>query len=440
VSILGVLSLAFLSGAAVMFFQLPPSSALSKAFIGFCAWNEQRQPSPTVPDELAPATPMPKIDKRGATFDGFTLYAREDPQDPDGFATKAYLINMGEEEVHKWAVPFSKVWPSPPHIAGSARDAGVCFFACHLDRDGNLIVVFHGDGHTLEGFGLAKLDKDSNVLWKYAACTHHDVDVGEDGTIYAIKQEIADVLPHGLEFIHTPCKVDYLVQLSPEGKELREPLSVLEAFRDSPYSLLLESAARNAKRDLSPGMTAPRFLNDVKAGDILHTNSVQVLRREVAPQFPPFKAGQILISIRHLDVIAVVDLDKRSVVWAARGPWRAQHDAQFLANGNILIFDNLGISQSSRVLEYDPRNLAFPWCYPGPGGVPFFSRARGLCQRLPNGNTLIVNSQDGQLLEVTRSDEVVWTCSVGRFVSTARRYAPEQVTFLNGGLVARPGP
>jgi hypothetical protein len=437
-SLLGIIFLAFVGGAAVMFFEQPPSAYLSQAFIGFRAWNEQRQTAAPVPDELAPAAAMPKIDKPGATFDGFTLFAREDRSDPAGFATQAYLINMREEQVHKWAVPFSKVWSQAPHIPGPVQDRGVCFFACHLDPNGDLIVVFHGDGHAVEGFGLAKLDKDSNVLWKYPACAHHDVDVGDDGTIYAIKQEMVDALPRGLEFIPPPCMVDYLVQLSPDGKELREPLSVLEAFRDSPYALLLTPAGRSSKRDISPGLTAPRFLNDIKSGDILHTNSVHVLRREIASQFPGFKPGQVLVSIRHLDVIALVDLDKRAVVWAARGPWRAQHDAQFLGNGHLLIFDNLGLPQTSRVLEYDPRTQSFPWSYPGPGGASFLSRARGLCQRLPNDNTLIVDSQDGQVFEVTHGGEVVWTFSAGRFVSTARRYAPEQVQFLKGGQRARP--
>jgi hypothetical protein len=318
------------------------------------------------------------------------------------------------------------------------RDEAVSFFACHLDPNGDLIVVLHGGDQAVEGFGLAKLDKDSNVLWKYPARTHHDVDVGPDGTIYAIKHEMADLLPPGLEFIPTPCLVDYLVQLSPEGKELGEPLSILEAFRDSAYAPLLALVARPVQRDLPPGLTVPRFLDNIQTGDVLHTNSVKVLRPELQSQFPGFKAGQVLISMRHLDVVAVVDLGARKVVWAARGPWRAQHDAQFLPNGHLLIFDNLGAPRGSRVLEYDPRTQAFPWSYPGRPGSSFFTRERGMAQRMSNGNTLIVNSQDGQLFEVTYGGDVVWTFLAGRFVSTARRYAPAQVQFLRAGQLARP--
>ena len=152
-----------------------------------------------------------------------------------------------------------------------------------------------------------------------------------------------------------------------------------------------------------------------------------------------FKPGQILISPRHLDAVAVLDPDSGKVIWAARGPWRAQHDPSFLDNGHILLFDNLGSPAGSRVLEYDPATTAFPWEYPGEKGKPFFSRIRGMCQRLPNGNTLIVSSDEGEAFEVTPGREIVWSCSTGGIeFNRARRYTPEQLPFLKGVQLARP--
>jgi hypothetical protein len=173
--------------------------------------------------------------------------------------------------------------------------------------------------------------------------------------------------------------------------------------------------------------------------DVFHTNAVKVLSRALAPKFPLFKAGQLLVSPRHLDALAVLDPDSGKVVWAARGPWHAQHDPSFLDNGHLLLFDNLGSAQRSRVLEYDPQTQAFPWLYPGDSGTPFFSRIRGACQRLPNGNTLIVNSEAGEVFEVTAGREVVWSCSCGHVeLNRARRYTPEQLPFLKGDQRARP--
>jgi hypothetical protein len=163
-----------------------------------------------------------------------------------------------------------------------------------------------------------------------------------------------------------------------------------------------------------------------------------VLSRKLAPHFPRFKAGQVLLSIRHLDAIAVLDVEQRAIVWAARGPWLAQHDAQFLDNGRLLIFDNLGAPQGSRVLEYDPESQALPWSYSGEGGGAFFTAERGMSQRLPNGNTLIVDSQGGELFEVTRDREKVWCCAVQGFINFGRRYAPEELQFLPAGQRPRP--
>jgi hypothetical protein len=179
--------------------------------------------------------------------------------------------------------------------------------------------------------------------------------------------------------------------------------------------------------------------DDALQRDVLHTNAVKVLRRTVAGKFPQFKAGQLLLSLRHLDALAVLDPDSGKVVWAARGPWRAQHDPSFLANGRLLLFDNMGSPLGSRVLEYDPKSQAFPWSYPGAAGIPFYSRIRGMCQRLSNGNTLILNSDGGEVFEVTTQRDVVWSCSSGGVeLNRARRYLAEQLPFLKGEHRARP--
>jgi hypothetical protein len=166
-----------------------------------------------------------------------------------------------------------------------------------------------------------------------------------------------------------------------------------------------------------------------------------VLSRSLAPRFPLFKAGQVLISLRSPNLLAVLDRESRSVVWAALGIWRGQHDAEFLDNGNLLLFDNHGSSRGSRVLEYDPRTQAFPWCYDGEGDR-FLALTRGMKQRLPNGNTLIVDPDGGRLLEVTQTRERVWDCRLplppGASIAAALRYAPDKLTFLKGAARARP--
>jgi hypothetical protein len=436
---LGVASLGYLLGAAVLFFELPSSSFLRRAFVGGLAWYEAKgaaQPG----DEHGPLTVGP-TDKPERTCDGFTLLMY-------GGGTRAVLVNMRGEVAHEWHVPFSDIWSAPPHLRGRIADASVYFNDGYLYPNGDLLAVLEGPadfsleglGNPTNGYGLAKLDKDSHILWKVPANCHHDVDVAEDGTVYALSQEIVETVPAGLGDIPTPCMLDFVEVISPQGQRLKK-ISLLEALQGSAYAPLFGMIER-PKREFgapAPGTMMSAFLDDARRMDVLHANAVKVLRRAVAPKFPLLKAGQLLVSLRHLDAVAVLDPDSGKVVWAVRGPWHAQHDPSFLDNGHLLLFDNLGSPRGSRVLEYDPLTQAFPWSYPGENGTPFVSRIRGMCQRLPNGNTLIANSDGGEVFEVTPGREVVWSCSCGRAeLNRARRYTPDQVPFLKGGPRERP--
>jgi hypothetical protein len=346
---------------------------------------------------------------------------------------------MKQKTVHRWAMPFSKIWPKPQHVPTPVKDIYVSFFGCHLFPNGDLLVVLHGVQQTAVGYGLIKLDKDSKLIWSYAAGVHHSVDVASDGTIYALQHDIAKTMPEGLQFIPTPCLVDSVIALTPDGILKNQPISILEAFRDSPYAAILQSLepAKTKKEQAGP-LTVQRFDDKTRKQDAVHANTVQVLTPELAQKFPFLKAGQLLLTLRNLDTIAVLDPESRKIVWAARGPWQAEHDANFLTNGHLLLFDNQGVSKGSRIMEYDPSTQGFPWVYSGENWPSFYSSERGMCQRFPNGNTLVVNSWNGEILELTKDKEVVWDYTPHRFIAFAHRYMPEQVPFLPAGTKPRP--
>lgn len=434
-SVCGLTLLAYLGGGVAMYFQLPPSDLLARSLIGASAWFDSHRALPPQFESIAAQRLDGTVDLPLQTFDGFTLYAcvgsKRTPY------TQAYLINMRRELVHSWSILFSEVWPLPKHIATRVPNSEVCFFACHLYPNGDLLAVLHGRT-TPMGCGLVKLDKDSHVLWAYPAAIHHDVDVAEDGSIYAIQHEIADSLPKGFAGIATPCEIDYLHHISPDGERIGEPISILTAFQGTPYEALLDAVKRPVKRpEPAPWATvvqSPEFL----MLEPLHTNSVKVLSRDLAQKFPLFAAGQLLLSIRSINALAMLDPQTGKIVWAARGPWYAQHDAQFLDNGRLLLFDNLGVAMGSRVLEYDPQTQAIPWVFAGAPGAPFYEKERGLCQRLPNGNTLVANWDEKEIIEANSAREIVWSCNLDGNISTARRYSRERLTFLDGEVHARP--
>jgi hypothetical protein len=147
-------------------------------------------------------------------------------------------------------------------------------------------------------------------------------------------------------------------------------------------------------------------------GDIFHTNTIEVLDGRLADRAPAFRAGNVLISILMLDAIAVVDMETEEIVWSLSGLWRQQHQPTILDNGRMLVFDNEFDSRIagrvSRVIEIDPFSQEIYWVYEGGPDRPFYTSTCGSNQRLPNGNTLITESDPGRAFEVDPEGTIVW--------------------------------
>jgi len=242
---------------------------------------------------------------------------------------------------------------------------------------------------------LFKIDLESRVLWDFEAPVHHDLARSADGRIFVLtsyEQLLRRVHPS------YPFKLDYITVLSSEGEKLEEH-SVLELFLRSPFADVLSEMFQRAavKGFYFPGS---------EPLDILHTNHVEILDGSLAARSPIFAGGNVLLSLRTLNTIAIADLGKGEVVWTWGGVDKLyhQHHPTVLENGNILVFNN-GYEQSS-VLEVDPLSGEVVWSYAP--GKELFSETRGSNQRLPNGNTLITESDTGYALEVTPAGETVW--------------------------------
>lgn len=116
-----------------------------------------------------------------------------------------------------------------------------------------------------------------------------------------------------------------------------------------------------------------RMENELRVLDLLHTNSIEFMRRpELEARSPIYSRNNVLVSIRHQDSVALFD-------------WK-QYRGE--AEG-------------------------------------FFRVSQGSSQRLPNGNTLLANSNSGEAFEVTPEGEVVW-----RFLNPASNAEEKRATFV----------
>ncbi|HEY9422281.1 MAG TPA: arylsulfotransferase family protein [Thermoanaerobaculia bacterium] len=304
-----------------------------------------------------------------ATYQGLNLYT-------SGHAAEAVLMDMSGQVLHRWRYPLRRLWKG---LRKDPEAAKVEYWRrVYLYPNGDLLGIY-------EGNGLVKLNARSRVLWSQRGDIHHDLQVMDDGTIYVLDRE-GKILPR----INPKEGVleDFVTVLNPSGKVIRR-LSILECFERSSYASLLRTMERK--------------------GDIFHTNTLEVLDGRFADRHPAFRKGNLLVSLWGIHVLAILDPEKRTVVWARTGGWRRQHQPTVLEDGRMLLFDNLGAARNrSRVIELDPLTGETLWGYGGTPEVDFFSKTLGSAQRLPNGNTLITESENGRALEVTRDGRTVW--------------------------------
>jgi Arylsulfotransferase (ASST) len=318
-----------------------------------------------------PAQDHPVVIERDprSTFPGLDFYV-------SGHAAEAVLMDPQGRTLHRWRYPLRRLWPD---LAKDPEMAKLEYWRrAYLYPNGDLLGIY-------EGQGIVKLDARSRVLWAHRGGTHHDLFVMPDGTIYTLDRE-GKIIPR----INPDKGVleDFVTVLDPAGKVLRK-ISILECFENSPYASLLQRMPRE--------------------GDIFHTNTLEVLDGRFADRDPAFRKGNLLVSVLKLDTLAVLDPERHTVVWARTGGWRRQHQPTFLDDGHLLLFDNTGAGlERSRVLEIEPASGKVVWQYGGTPAEDLFSKTLGSCQRLPNGNTLITESENGRALEVTRDKRVVW--------------------------------
>lgn len=295
-----------------------------------------------------------------------------------GHGPEATLVAMDGSPLHRWRFAW---WGAAP--AGSERDPlersrPEFWRRAHLGDRGELIALF-------DGLGIVKLDRDSHPLWALELPVHHDLEVLPDGRIAVLTRE-----PRRVPSLDPQRDVldDSIAILDAGGAVLRR-ISLLDALAASPHADLLRR--REAGR---------RY--------ILHTNTLEILDGRLADRIAAFRKGNALVSLLGLDAIAVVDLDTERVVWALTGDFVDQHHPTVLANGRLLLFDNAGLGEASRILELDPVSGRQLWSYRGSPAEPFFTRWCGAAQRLPNGNTLISETDAGRAFEVTPDGETVW--------------------------------
>lgn len=299
-----------------------------------------------------------------------------------GHGPELTLMDMEGKPIHVWRCNFEDPkWPESEVPASFMHSS--FWRRAYLYPNGDVLAI-------LDSIVLVKMDKDGNLIWAKSGGYHHNIDVMEDGTIYVL---YAEKQHHPESGYGDEPLVDYIMALDADGQELWR-VSLIKALENSFYAPVLHSL---------------NFTHDV-----LHTNSIKVLDGELVKRIPAFKKGNVLVCMHQASLIAVIDPELKSVVWAQGGQWLYPHEPVVLPGGTMMIFDNLGPQWNymnrlaSRIIEFDPVTREVVWEYTGTRERPFQSYFCGSVAPLPNGNVLISETSGGRAFEVTRDKEIVW--------------------------------
>lgn len=313
------------------------------------------------------------------------------------WAPQLRLIDSSGETLHEWTVEPSRfqVGRGAHTAAGSVREfENRPLHGTYLYPDGDVLV-------NLDYEGTVRLDACSRVRWLISTGSHHSIARTEDGSFWIPgsshdRRSATSSFPDGFPGLEQPVFLDRLLHVSPEG-------AVLDSF--NVLDLLYEN-------DLEYHIFKSKRFDDA---DISHLNDIEPLSDSLAADFPNFESGDLLVSLRHLDLVMIVDPETRRVRWHASHPFIEQHDPDFMAGGWIGVFDNnrdgtprgsaLG---GSRILALTPRSDSVRKLFPTARSEPFHTDIMGKWQQLANGNLLLTEARAGRVVEVAPDGRTVW--------------------------------
>ncbi len=325
-------------------------------------------------------------------------------QSNDGYM--AWIIDREGQVFHAWRI-HPRLWADHSKERYSSFELSAYPIGIHLYENGDLLVNFQSNNSFPPAVGLARFDKDSRLLWKREGYYHHWFTVTDDLIILPSMKIIHSPYKHpdsGLELQCEDKNFEYetLVFLNHDGQIIKE-IDLMDLLVSSDLLGLFNWNAIHA--------------NGISACDPLHLNDVRNLTPELAPAFPMFRSGDLLLSFRSLHTLAVLDKNLDHIKWIYTGSLFSQHSPRFLPSGEILVFDNLGnLTQNgiTRIAAIDPGTSACRIVFPNennsPPNRPFHSDYNGYLDISPDSKRMLAAfSAQGLLWEIDLdSGTVLW--------------------------------
>jgi hypothetical protein len=412
---LSLLFLVFVYGAVTMMFKIFPYQYFNKAQISYKALKDLKKQKAaeekTWPGEMpepGKATKPTAVVHDGPQGDELILVSGGLGQLKSHcpkYGCVAWLTDRQGQMKHVWQYD-PDIWKDLDYIKGEGDKRKIYPMGLHMFDNGDLLVSYQAHDAYPIGVGIAKFDKDSKLIWKRADFDHHWFSVADSGEIYTPAMRVVDApLPLGNTRARMDCKqakfaMDAITVLNADGKLLRE-ISLYDALVNSGYVGIFRGGILS---------------EEMNACDPIHLNDLRVVG-DVVPTYPSgVKKGDIFLSMRSLNAVALLDGKTERFKWMSVGSTIQQHSPRFDGHDGLFVFDNRGgpaKQGGTRIVRIDMLSGQPQTVFPKPD-VPlpekFFSQTAGhidLHREQPR--MLVASTHQGVVWEVNVTNgEVIW--------------------------------
>lgn len=204
----------------------------------------------------------------GVSAEGYILVAGLNENQDESFHV-VRLYDREGNEIHRWPVHYDL-------FDTEHRPQNVMLHGMEVLEDGSLILAFDA------GSAIARIDACGNPMWAQNGDFHHSITRDGEG-------QIVTLLNDGVAWL---------------DEKTGEILHTLDIEKDMTTA---DNGDQRAIFDIrtrtpeEPGEKI-RYLEDP-----FHPNDAEPLRADMAAAFPMFKAGDLLVSIRELNLVAVIE-------------------------------------------------------------------------------------------------------------------------------------
>lgn len=293
---------------------------------------------------------------------------------PGGFGM--WIFDSKGEKVHERLLNYDVQDPDGP---SGGSDAPHAFYVM---KDGSAIV------NSDKGDVMARYDSCGEPMWSRKGSFHHSFAEDPHGGLWTWQGEVSAFDQY-----------QFMTRFDPETGETIEQISLID-------DIVNKSPENRTIFTVVPGTEFEHYKGYRGVYDIFHPNDMEVLQPEMADAFPQFETGDLLLSFRNIDMVAVLDSQSREIKWWSHGPWIQQHDPDFTANGEISVYNNNGYRGESSIVAMNPETRKVR-TVDIDSDFRFFSQYMGKHEYLKDGTLQVTVPYEGRALEFDKNGKLL---------------------------------